>query len=290
VAGTKTKEVPERGIRYWLIRGILLVFALLLILPALLFLVMTVVSMLSRPEDPQAAKRRGDELLEIRNKIIVTVSAHPDDVDYWASGTLAQLHQNGNIIIMVLGTSGEKGNGTPNLGEIREKEQEKAGSIVGYDRVIFLRHPDRGLKANSKFKKELRKIFGQYKPDILFTFDIEKEAMIYHHSDHRAAGNGAHSVAPEFDSINTIYQFHTKAPNVVVDVTDVVDIKAEVLDAHNSTRGSNNGLMRIFAAIFRLFGSGDDNNPRQYGLDGSFRKELGVKYAETFRVIDNHAK
>lgn|GEM_PF-658431 len=290
MAGTKTKGVPERGIRYWLIRGILLVFALLLILPALLFLVMTVVSMLSRPEDPQAAKRRGDELLEIRNKIIVTVSAHPDDVDYWASGTLAQLHQNGNIIIMVLGTSGEKGNGTPNLGEIREKEQEKAGSIVGYDRVIFLRHPDRGLKANSKFKKELRKIFGQYKPDILFTFDIEKEAMIYHHSDHRAAGNGAHSVAPEFDSINTIYQFHTKAPNVVVDVTDVVDIKAEVLDAHNSTRGSNNGLMRIFAAIFRLFGSGDDNNPRQYGLDGSFRKELGVKYAETFRVIDNHAK
>ncbi len=290
MARTKTEGVPERGGKYWLKRGILVVLALLLILPALLFLTMSVVSRLSRPEDPKAAKGRGDELLEIRNKIIVAVSAHPDDVDYWAAGTLALLHKNGNIIIMVLGTSGEKGNGTPNLGEIREKEQEKAGNIVGYDRVIFLRHPDRGLKDNSKFKKELRKIFGQYKPDILFTFDIEKEAMIYHHSDHRAAGNAAHSVASGFDSIKTIYQFHTKAPNVVVDVTDVVDTKAEALDAHNSTRGSSNGLMRIFAAVFRLFGSGDDNNPRQYGLDGSFQKELGVKHAEIFRVIDNHAK
>ncbi len=211
-------------------------------------------------------------------------------MDYWASGALAKLHQNGNSIIMILGTSGEKGNKKSNLDKIREEEQEKAGRIVGYDEIIFLRHPDRGLKADAKFKNELRKIFRQFQPDILFTFDIEKESLIYHHSDHRAAGIAAHSVAPEFDSIKTIYQFHTKAPNVIVDVTDIVDVKARALNAHHSVRGQGNGILTVLATVFQWLGFSDDNNYRRYGLENSFRKSLGVKYAEIFRVIDNDAR
>jgi LmbE family N-acetylglucosaminyl deacetylase len=280
----------RKTLRYLLIRAFLIVFGLLLILPFLFYLTMTIVSALSRPEDPRAASKRGEALTDLRNQTIITISAHPDDIDYWASGTLAKLHQNGNIIIMVLGTSGEKGNSTPELGRIREKEQQKAGEIIGYDRIVFLRHPDRGLTADTKFKNELRQLFGKYKPDILFTFDIDKEGLIYHHSDHRAAGIAAHTVASEFDSVKKIYQFHSGAPNVIVDVSDVVDAKAEALDAHGSVRGQNGGLIRIPLALLALFARGDENKYRQYGLDNSFQKDLGIQYAEVFRVIDNHAR
>lgn len=288
--GTAEKNTQKKSIRHWLMRGILILFAVLLIIPALLYLVTAVVTALSRPANPLTAKRRGDALLATKNKVILSVSAHPDDIDYWASGTMARLHRNGNTIIMVLGTSGEKGANVPNLDKIREKEQEKAGKIVGYDRIIFLRYPDRGLKANSDFKNDLRKIFKRYKPDILFAFDIEEESMIYHHSDHEAAGIAALAVAPEFQSISQIYQFHTKAPNVIVDVTEVADIKARALGTHSSVRGQNNGLMRVLGAVFGVFGLLDRNDGRRYGADTSFERNLGVKYAETFRVINNHAR
>ncbi len=191
---------------------------------------------------------------------------------------------------MIVGTSGERGNSTPNLGEIREREQQKAGEIIGYDRIVFLRHPDRRLKADKEFKDELRELFKQYRPDILFAFDIEKEAYIYHHSDHRAAGLAAHAVAPEFRSIKKIYQFHSKAPNVIVDVSDVVDTKVDAMDAHSSVRGQNNSLIRVLLAVYGLFRRGGDTDYRQYGLDISFQQDLDVEYAEIFRVIDNHAE
>jgi len=280
----ETQATQKKSAWRWLKRGILILFALVLILPALLYAAFAVISSLSRPADPQAAKKLGDKLLTLHNKIIVVVSAHPDDVDYWASGTLARLHRNGNKIIMVLGTSGEKGADIPNLGKIREGQQLKAAKIVGYDKVIFLRHPDRGLKSDSEFKSELRSIFKQYQPDLLFTFDIEKEAVIYRHSDHEAAGTAAHAVAPAFESIKDIYQFHTSAPNVIVDVTSVADVKSRAMEAHAYRQEQNNGLIGLLGFFFRLFGRGDR---RRFGADNSFEKSLGVKYAEVLRVVPN---
>ncbi len=283
----ETRLVQKRNVWHQLWRPVLILFGIVLVLPALFYAIVAIVSVLSRPANPEEAKRKGDILLKVKNKTIVTVSAHPDDMDYWASGTLAKLHRNGNKIIMVIGTSGEKGANVPNLGEIREKEQERAGKIVGYDKIIFLRHSDKNLKADERFKNELRKIFHQYQPDILFTFDIKKEGFIYHHPDHEAAGIAAHAVAPEFKSIKKIYQFHTSASNVIVDVTGIEGIKARAMAQH-SYRTQNNGWLRALMAVFRIFGFRNQTDSRRFGVDNSFEKSLGVKYAETFRVIDNN--
>lgn len=286
----EAKDGGSRGkkIKRWALRLMLVFVAILLVLPALVYAVMAITSALSRPSNPKTAKERGDSLLKLKNKVIMVVSAHPDDIDYWASGTMAKLHRNGNKIIMVLGTSGEKGADIPDLDKIREQEQREAGKIIGYDKIIFLRHPDRGLKADQQFKDELREIFKQYKPDILFAFDIDKEGLIYHHSDHRAAGIAAHEVAPEFKSIKEVYQYHTRAPNVIVNVSDVVGIKAKAMSAHQSVRGRSNGWMKVLAVFFIPLSFLERDRGRSYGLEGSYEKSLGVKYAEVFRVTKNH--
>jgi LmbE family N-acetylglucosaminyl deacetylase len=280
----KKRKWPRR-----LLIGLAVVAGLILILIILFQVVMTSVSALSRAKDPKKAKERGDELLAARNQTIVTVSGHPDDVDYWSSGTLAKLHRNGNKIIMVIGTSGEQGANVPNLGRIREQLQRKAGKIVGYDKIIFLRHPDRGLKPNRKFKDELRKIFSQYQPDILFTFDIEKEAIIYHHSDHEAAGKAALAVAPEFKSIRSIYEFHTRAPNVIVDIDGVTAIKSRAMavdSTYQSRGGGPRSALRILG--FLRFLDRGNNSRRNSGRFASDSYEgLGVENSEVFRLVKN---
>ncbi len=263
------KKQKNARFRRWFVRALMLLFSLVLILPALFYLFMLLESARSGPSDPARSKRRGKELLKIRSKTVAVVVAHPDDVDYWASGTLARLHRNGNQIILIVGTSGEKGADISDIGNIREAEQEKAGRIVGYDKIVFLRHPDRSLKANEEFKDELRRIFTLHRPDILFTFDIEKEDRTYHHPDHQAAGAASRAVASEFGSIRTIYQFHSCAPDVIIETGKVAAIKRRALDAHDSVLGRSEGWRRALTVFYAI------------------EKRIVVNSPEYFRAIKN---
>ncbi|MBI4744213.1 MAG: PIG-L family deacetylase [Actinobacteria bacterium] len=261
---------------------ILIVILVIIIVFPLLFISIAsrIITYLSTPSDLKKAKKLGEKLAETRNSQIIVVVAHPDDVDWYAGGTLGRLHQNNNKITVVLGTSGEKGNNsTPNLGKIREEEQKEAGRILGYDEIIFLRFPDRGLQPDNKFKEELRKIFAKRKPDILFTFDIEKEGYIYHHSDHRAAGKAALEIVKEFEGIKKIYLFHSSAANVIFDISKTVDLKTNALNAHKSL--ASNTISRIFGFLPSFTRS----NTRRYMYNSNpqIEKKTGIKYAEFFR-------
>jgi LmbE family N-acetylglucosaminyl deacetylase len=261
---------------------ILLTLLIIIIILLLLFIFVgtRIISSLSTPSNLKEAKKLGGKLAEIRNSQIIVVVAHPDDVDWYAGGTLGRLHQNNNKITVVLGTSGEKGNNsTPDLGKIREEEQKEAGRILGYDEIIFLRFPDRGLKPDNKFEKELRKILAKLKPDILFTFDIEKEGYIYHHSDHRAAGKAALKVVEEFPQTTKIYLFHSSAANVIFDISETVDLKTNALNAHKSL--ASNTISRIFSFLPSFTRS----NTRRYMYNSNpqIEKKTGIKYAEFFR-------
>ncbi len=227
----------------------LLLLALIFASPALLYIFMKIDVARSMPSDPAAA-RRGDDLTRTRGKIVAVVVAHPDDVDYWASGTMAKLHRNGNRIVMIVATTGERGANIPGIAKIRRSEQKKAGAIVGYDDMIFLNHPDQGLKADDRFEDELRRLFVAHKPDVLFTFDVEEPDSTYHHVDHDAAGRAAHAAAGGSPSIQSVYLFHTGAPNVSVDIADVAPIKRRALDAHDSVLGRSSGWRQLAAIFF----------------------------------------
>jgi LmbE family N-acetylglucosaminyl deacetylase len=235
-------------------------------------LIFYIFNYLSRPSDLEQGKINGQELSKFKNKTVIAIVAHPDDVDWYCGGTLSLLHKHGNKVVVVIGTSGEKGgNGVAELAEIREKEQLKAAKILGYDKVIFLRHPDRNLKADKKFKSELKKIYEDFKPDILFTFDMEHEGYIYRHSDHEAAGIASFAVAKEFKGVNKAYLFHSSSPNTIVDISSVTGLKIQALGSHKSQ------LIAKTRKILRLL----PFRPSM-GANQSYSK-IGVKQAEVFR-------
>ncbi len=81
----------------------------------------------------------------------MVISAHPDDAEFGAAGTVAQWTREGKQVVYVLCTSGEKGTSDPNvkpeqLAVIREKEQKAAAKVLGVSEVEFLRFSDQGIE------------------------------------------------------------------------------------------------------------------------------------------------
>lgn len=260
---------------------VIIIVVLILVIVAALFL-RPLFNSLSRPADVKKAKELGDELESATGKTIVVVVAHPDDGEWWAGGTMGLLASHGNKVILVDGTSGEKGANVDGLDKIREKKQLEAAKVQGYEKVIFLRHPDRGLDTAPDLKGEILKIFKQYKPDYVITFDIDKEGYIYRHADHEAAGKAAWVAGKEYKKGLTFYLIHTSAPNALVDFAPVKDKKSKALSIVASY-GQNAWWIRLVRPVFLRRSTGDES-PERYGGGNAF-PEAGVQYGELFRKV-----
>ena len=74
---------------------------------------------------------------------VLVVVAHPDDPEFLAGGTIAQLAKEGREVAYVIVTNGNKGSGDRNvtseaLVPVREREQRRAADVLGVARVEFL--------------------------------------------------------------------------------------------------------------------------------------------------------
>lgn len=252
------------------------IIVIILVIPFFLIILSSLLSYLSRPKDLAAAKNRGFSLLKLKGQTVMVVVAHPDDVDWYTGGTLSVLHYQGNRIIVVVATSGEKGGGAvENLSALREAEQLKAAKIMGYDQVEFLRFPDRYLQANAKFVSKLKDLLSRYKPSVIFTFDTEKESFVYRHSDHQASGKATLKALEDYKNSVEIYLFHSRANNTIFDVTKVQPLKTKALAAHASQRNLR------FSRIVRHFPFNLLRFPRA-GAAMDF-ESVGIEYGEVFR-------
>lgn len=231
-----------------------------------------------RPADVKAAKAAGDELLASSGKTFLVFTAHPDDAEWWAGGTLAMLSKH-NAVILVLGTSGEAGNGglQSDLGQIREKLQEQAAKIIGYTDVVFLRHPDGHLAEAKDYPGEVADILKSYRPEGVFTFDTEKEGPVYHHVDHEAAGRAALAAARGTGG-TTLYFIHTSAPDVIVDFAPAKAAKVEALSILWSYHGT--GPLGLFSRVTSSLGL---ERRAEDAISRSPYPEVGVDYGDVLR-------
>jgi len=122
---------------------------------------------------------------------ILLVSAHPDDAEFGAAGTVARWIREGKQVVYVICTSGEKGTSdrTMNperLALIREMEQEAAARILGVREVVFLRLPDQGLEDTADFRKMIVRAIRMYRPMTVITSDPYRRYVW--HRDHRIVG------------------------------------------------------------------------------------------------------
>jgi LmbE family N-acetylglucosaminyl deacetylase len=128
---------------------------------------------------------------------ILTVAAHPDDIERWCAGTLAHAIDRGATVRLLLVTSGEAGSSDPHatrerVSAQREREAESAAHLLGITEVVFLREPDGAVENTVPLRRKSVRWIRCWRPSVLFTFDPEyPDPPHLSHRDHRMVGRAA---------------------------------------------------------------------------------------------------
>ena len=232
---------------------------------------------------------------ELKPKVVLGIVAHPDDLDFGSSGTMAKFATQGAKVYYLILTDGSKGSEdksitSAQLVKIRENEQKAALKILGGQEVFFLGYPDGQLEITMEAKKEVIKIIRKVKPDVVVTMD---PSMIYstergyiNHPDHRAAGQIAldavfplardHLSFPELydqgyepHKTKTVLLINFDKANFYVDISSTFDTKIKALQAHASQIKDPNQTIEWIGQMAEMIG-----------------KRAGLKKAEGFVRLD----
>ena len=129
---------------------------------------------------------------------VLVFTAHGDDMEFYAGGTIAKLCMLGHEVHLVIATDNSKGTFECTVEEMRAvrlAEPEAAGRVLGLATVACLDYPDgelAGIPLNTlrgQFIEALRRL----RPEIVFTFD--PFAPYENHQDHRSVAWAAMEAA-----------------------------------------------------------------------------------------------
>ena len=129
---------------------------------------------------------------------ILVITAHPDDVDFGAGGTVATWVAEGNDVEYCLVTDGQAG-GSDNtvtreeVAALRRREQTAAANMLGVTKLHWLGFPDGAVVADLNLRREISAVIRKVKPDSVLTQSSERNYnRIYaSHPDHLATGEAA---------------------------------------------------------------------------------------------------
>jgi len=190
---------------------------------------------------------------------VMVVTAHPDDAEFGAAGTVVRWVGEGKSVVYVVCSSGEKGTSDPNmkpedLAKIREQEQLAAAKLLGVREVVFLHYPDQGFEDTPEFRKDIVRQIRKYRPETVVTADPYRRYVW--HRDHRITGQVTldavfpyardHLAYPDLlkeglhpHKVKEVLLWGTEQPNYRSDITDTFDIKIAALRCHKSQVGDN---------------------------------------------------
>src|SRR6266496_4514521 len=105
---------------------------------------------------------------------VMVITAHPDDSEFGAAGTVAKLVKEGREVTYVIATNGNKGSSdrtmTPErLAKVREEEQRNAARVLGVERVVFLGHDDGEIEDTRAFRLDVTREIRRWRPDLMIT-------------------------------------------------------------------------------------------------------------------------
>jgi len=190
---------------------------------------------------------------------VLAISAHPDDSELQAGGTLAKWAQAGCEVSIVVCTDGSKGTWDPgaDLQELiatRQREQADAAARLGATGTVgFCGWVDGELVQSRDNVRLLTEWIRRLKPEVVLTHDPWKRYRL--HPDHRAAGflvSDAVVAARDphfFAEIpyphhrpDEVWYFEADEPNHVEHVDGWLDTKIASLEQHVSQLESTMGI------------------------------------------------
>jgi LmbE family N-acetylglucosaminyl deacetylase len=256
--------------------------------------------------------------MEDENRRVVAIGAHPDDVEFMCSGTLKLLKEMGYEIFIGVLSNGDCGSMTEapeSIIKIRRQEAITAARLLGADFHPF-GEQDLRIEFNDRTVMLVTEYIRMTDPLIVFTHPHEDYMMDHEMTSRivRAACFAApvpnyftRSVLPHPRTDHIPYLFYG-APlegrdiygnfvdqSIYVDVTGVIDFKAEMLAQHKSQRDwlmeqhgmdSYIGTMRSTAKSYGercgfLYAEGfRQHRGNAYPQDNILKKILGEKVKE----------
>jgi LmbE family N-acetylglucosaminyl deacetylase len=190
---------------------------------------------------------------------VLVVTAHPDDVDFGAAGTISTWTDAGIAVTYCIITDGDAGGFDPavprtEIPRIRRAEQTAAAAVCGVDDVRFLGYKDGELTVSHELRRDISRVIRQVRPQRMLIQSPDRNWMRLpaSHPDHMAAGEAAiQAIYPDARNpfahtsllndegldewtVQEAWVFGTPTPNHWVDVTDRFDRKMHAIAAHVS--------------------------------------------------------
>jgi LmbE family N-acetylglucosaminyl deacetylase len=229
--------------------------------------------------------------------------AHPDDIELTCAGTLVLLKRAGWDVHLATMTAGDMGSmrlSRPAIARVRRREAARSARILGatYDCLGF---NDLTIRCDERSKRRVSGLIRAARPDLLITHP-PVDYMADHEETSRIAREAAFAStmpnwkatrgnAPPCEALpailytdpidNTDYFGRRVAARYVVDVTPVIEIKEQMLAAHESQRSwlrEQHGEDEYLLWMRRTVA----DRARDFG-------KASVKYAEGFTQHLGHA-
>lgn len=206
------------------------------------------------PAHPALALANGERFVQTPRRVLA-LTAHPDDLEFFAGGTLRRMAQAGSQIIAVVMTDGEKRGNWADLGGQRRSEQERAAKLQGYESVTFMGLPDFGLPEDPRLEHIVARSWEQIAPEIVLAFDPKELLPQTANRDHKALGRTVMDLTRSKVGTGTqVYFYGTHHPDVLVDITPVIDDKLQAVKTHRSqmvflNEAETDGTIKLMARI-----------------------------------------
>ena len=191
---------------------------------------------------------------------VIVVTAHPDDPEFLAGGTVARLVREGREVTYLIVTNGNKGTGdraitSQRLVPIREEEQRRAARVLGVEHVDFLGYEDGELEDTRDLRRDVTRQIRRWRPALIITQNPNRTYSNFPgwHRDHRIIGGvvldcvyplardhlSFPELLPEYEphQVREVYLIQWEQPGLVVDITDTMDVKLEAIACHASQVG-----------------------------------------------------
>ena len=205
----------------------------------------------------------------------LAVTAHPDDVDFGAGGTVMALVKAGVQVTFCICTDGDAGGfddstDRSEIPAIRRAEQTSAAAVYGVTDVQFLGYQDGYLVPNHDLQRDIVRVMRQVQPHLVITQSPERnwDRLPSSHPDHMAAGDAtARALYPavrnpyafpelrtdeglEAWTVNWLWLQGHVEPNHWIDTTEFFSRKVKALEAH----ASQTSHMEDLAGMLRSWG------------------------------------
>jgi LmbE family N-acetylglucosaminyl deacetylase len=227
---------------------------------------------------------------------VLVVTAHPDDVDFGAGGTIASWTAKGISVSYYICTNGDQGGVDPSvtreeMRQIRQREQRAAGEVLGVSDINFLNYRDGWLEPTITLRKDIVRAIRTVRPQRMLIQSPERNwnRLGASHPDHLAAGEAAiqaiypdsgnrfafedllHDEKLEPWEIKEAWVFMSEKTDHVVDITDTFEKKLAAIKSHLSQTAHNDEL---------------DQRIRDWGLRNGEEAGLAAgRYAESFKIV-----